>query len=193
MRNPSIGALLVPLVLSLTASEAAQEPDVQTLQPLSSQAIYLGPVLDDRALGQRALGRAPSSGAIDVYNVWTSFQEPKIKSNLSLTGHSYQVCSDRYSSIFFGRLIRNFANSIEVQVTYNLSKAQKQSTTCTFDVNLPGLWLLMCEGDIRDYVNGFYKVTAKHSVTQGGSGSGRATCFFDVLSCLEGEGPPPVY
>ena len=104
MRNFWIGALLVPLVLSLTASEAAQEPQVRTLQPLSSRAIYLGPVLDDRALGQRALGRTASSGSIDVYNVWTSFQAPKIKSNLSLTGHSYQICSDRYRSFYFGSL-----------------------------------------------------------------------------------------
>ena len=78
-------------------------------------------------------------------------------------------------------------------MTYNLSKAQKQSATCTFDVTLPGLWLLMCEGDMRDYVNGFYKVVAKHKVTNGGSGGGREKCFFDVLSCLGAEGPPPVY
>ena len=109
-------------------------------------------MLDDRALRQRLLGRTPSAGAIDVYNVWTSFQEPEIASNLSLTGRSYQICSDSNRSIFFGSLIFNSANSVEVPVTHNLSNAQKRSTTCTFDVNLPGWWLLMCEGDIRDYV-----------------------------------------
>ena len=35
MRNPWIGPLLVPLVLSLTASEAAQKPQGRTLQPLA--------------------------------------------------------------------------------------------------------------------------------------------------------------
>ncbi len=193
MRNLRIGVLLVPLVLSMAATEAAQEPDVQTFQPLSIRAIYLGRVLDDRTLGQRALGRNAAGGAIEVYNVWTSFQEPQIKSNLSLNGHAYQICGDQYSSFYFASLIFNSANSIDVEVTYNLSKARKQSTTCTFDVNLPGLWLLMCEGDTRDYVTGLYKLKAKHTVTQGGSGRGTAKCFFDVLACLSGEGPPPVY
>ena len=193
MRNFWMGVVLAPLVLSMAASEAAQEPEVQTFQPLSSRAIYLGRVLDDGALGQRALEQNAASGAIEVYNVWTSFQEPQIKSNLSLKGHAYQICGDQYNSFFFASLIFNSANSIDVEVTYNLSKARKQSPTCSFDVNLPGLWLLMCEGDSRDYVTGLYKLKAKHTVTQGGSGRGTAKCFFDVLACLSGEGPPPVY
>ena len=102
MRNLWIGVLLVPLVLSMAATEAAaQEPDVQTFQPLSIRAIYLGRVLDDRTLGQRALRRNAAGGAIEVYNVWTSFQEPQIKSNLSLNGHAYQICGDQYSSFYF--------------------------------------------------------------------------------------------
>ena len=104
MRNFWMGVVLAPLVLSMAASEAAQEPEVQTFQPLSSRAIYLGRVLDDGALGQRALEQNAASGAIEVYNVWTSFQEPQIKSNLSLKGHAYQICGDQYNSFFFASL-----------------------------------------------------------------------------------------
>ena len=193
MKNLTIGVFLIPLVLSMAATEAAQESEERTFQPLSSRAVYLGPVPNERELGQRAVGQEAASGAIEVYNVWTSFQEPEIKANLSLNGHAYQICSDQHTSFFFASLIFNSANSIDVKVTYNLSRAQKQSTTCDFDVDLPGLWLLMCEGATRDFVPGLYKLKAKHTVTTGGSGKGNATCFFDVLSCLGGEGPPPVY
>ena len=103
MRNVWIGTLLVPLMLSLSASEAAQEAEEAELVLGSGDAIYVGPVLDDRAFAQRLSQSDAGSGAIDVYNVWTSFQKPKLKSNLTITGHSYQICRVSHNQLYFNR------------------------------------------------------------------------------------------
>ena len=70
-----------PTILSLTASEAAQESEGPELR-FESEAEYIGPVFDDDALRQRQGRRESSAGLIDVYNVWTSFQKVNLKSNL---------------------------------------------------------------------------------------------------------------
>ena len=73
--------MLIPTILSLTASEAAQESEGPELR-FESEADYIGPVFDDDALRQRQGRRESSAGLIDVYNAWTSFQKVNLKSNL---------------------------------------------------------------------------------------------------------------
>jgi hypothetical protein len=59
MGNFRIGTLLVPLILSLTASEAAQGPEEQELV-FAREVTYIGPVLDDSALTQRLAQSEPA-------------------------------------------------------------------------------------------------------------------------------------
>ncbi len=123
MRNVWISALLVPLFLSLTASEAAQEPEGPELKVLSSEAEYVGPVFPDASLQQRlAEQRNAGTGVINVYNVWTSFQKVKLKNNLSIVGHSYRICLDRHSTLYFGNLIFNGGGPIQVRLQIKLNK-----------------------------------------------------------------------
>ena len=183
MRNLWIGSLLVLLSFSLSASEAAQEePDGPELKVLSSEATYVGPLLDDRAVQQRvARQRELGTGAIDVYNVWTSYQKVKLKSNLTIVGHSYQICQQD-SRLVFATLIWSGTGGIEVRVQHTLNRGGG-TFTCDFDVTVFDFWLLTCEIDARDVRPGFYKVTSKHTVTRGGSGGGKETAWFDVFDC----------
>jgi hypothetical protein len=172
-------------VTSLAVVCAAKEAETRTIAPHGSRAIYLGERLD--GLGLRQLGppkTATTSGAIDVYNVWTSFTDIDIRSNLELTGHSYVLCSNIDDSIFYGHLIYSFLDFIEVRVVYNWSIADRLTATTFFNLNNgPGFFLLVDEFDIRDFRDGYYKVKARYTVTGGGSGSGKESCFFDVLDC----------
>ena len=182
MRKLWIGTLLAPFVLSLTATKAAVEPTQQELQVLSSEATYVGPLLDDQALQRRqALQREQGTGDIDVYNVWTSFQKVSLKNNLTIVGHSYQLCQG--DPMFFGHLIFNGGGPIEVQVQHKLNNGGGMFS-CTFNVNTSDFWLLTCEVDPHEIRPGYYKVTSNYKVTRGGSGGGKETAWFDIFgSC----------
>jgi hypothetical protein len=184
MRNLWIGTLLVAFVLGApTAFNAAEEPEVRSIKPLASEAIYLGAMMDDRALEQRTLRRhAQQGGAIDVYNVWPSARRITMNNTLELKGHNYAVCTSD-GSIFFGHMIFAFQNSVDVRVVYTFSKAARRTATEVFTINGGGYWLLWNQYDIRDFPVGYYKVKSKYTVTRGGSGSGVEAAFFDVLGC----------
>ena len=113
MRKVWICTLLVPFVLSLTTSEAAQEPEQSGFQVVSTDAEYLGPIPSDAVIAER---RAQSGGSLDVYNVWTSFKRPRLRPNLQITGHSYQICTDRFNAVWFATLVFNRANNISGDV-----------------------------------------------------------------------------
>ena len=181
MRKLWIGTLLAPFVLSLTATKAAVEPSQRELRVLSSEATYVGPFLDDQALRRRqALQREQGTGVIDVYNVWTSSQKVKLKSNLTIVGHSYQLCQDD-RQMFFAHLIFNGGGSIEVQVQHKLNNGGG-TFSCTHNVTTSDFWLLTCEIDPREIRPGYYKVTSKYTVTRGGFGGGKETAWFDMFS-----------
>lgn len=182
MRKLWIGTLLVPFVLALTATKAAVEPAQRELQLLSAEAEYVGALLADSALEQRiARQRAEATGVIDFYNVWTSFQKVKLKSNLTITGHSYQICQNVNRSVFFGNLI--FAGSgpltVRLQITLNRGGGSFVS-----DFNIPSLGFWMITGEVPSSAipPGYYKITAKYTVISGGSGSGKETAWFDIFS-----------
>ncbi|MGH9459828.1 MAG: hypothetical protein ACRD1X_01315 [Vicinamibacteria bacterium] len=185
-----IGNLLVPILLLLAASAAAQEPEGPELRVLNSEAQYLGPVLSDHAEEQRlAQRRQALAGDIDVYNVWTSFQKIKFNSNYTIVGHSYQICQDLHSTLTFGSLIYALYSPIQVQVEHRLSGGGGVFT-CAYDLPATGEWLLTCDissRELRAACDGpdtacFYKVKSTHRVTGGGSGSGKETASFDVYA-----------
>lgn len=184
MRNFWIGTLLVAFVFGApTAFNAAEEPEVRSIKPLTSEAIYLGPMMDDRALEQRTLRRrAQQAGAIDVYNVWPSEKNITMNNIFEIKGHNYGVCISN-GSIFFGHVIFSFQDSLDVRVVYTLSKASRLTATETFTLNGGGYWLLRSQYDLGNFAVGYYKVKSKYTVTRGGSGSGSEAAFFDVLAC----------
>ena len=182
MRVLWIGTVLVPTFLSLAASEAAQESEGPELR-FESEAEYIGPVFDDDALRQRQGRHESSAGLIDVYNVWTSFQKVKLKSNLTIVGHSYQICQDLHPTMTFASLVYAYDGPLTIRVEHRLSSGGG-TIPCTVTVPGLGLWLLTCSGPPIEIRPGFYKVTSTHTVTSGGSGSGKETTSFDMLgSC----------
>ena len=184
MRNIWIGSLLVVCVLGTPVEfRAAEKPEVQSIQPLSSEAIYIGPMMDDREFEQRALTRrARQAGAIDIYNIWTSESRIRMNNNLEVRGHNYAICVSN-GSIHFGQVVYAFANSVDVRVVSNVSKAARLTATDNFTLNGTGYWLLLSEYSLGNFPIGYYKVQAKNTVTRGGSGGGSVNAFFDVLGC----------
>jgi len=182
MRLLWIGTVLVPTILSLTASEAAQESEGPELRVLESEAQYFGPVLSDRA-EERRLAERRQSGDIDLYNVWTSFQKVTLKSNLTIVGHSYQICQDLHPTMTFASLVFAYDGPLTIRVEHRLSGGGG-TTLCTNNVSSSGFWLLTCTVRPTDIRPGFYKVTSVHTVTSGGSGNGKETASFDMFgSC----------
>lgn len=186
MRNLWIPVFSVPLVISLTASEAAQDSAETAIQLHAKAPIYLGP-LDDLAAEQGGLKeRAQAGGDIDVYNVWPSFQDIKRggSGGFELKGHSYQICKNRHRQLTFGSQIRVRRNDPRVEIIYAFKGARRGGDgMCTFDLPHDGYWVLECEAETEDFVDGYHKVTARHSITRGGSGRGTATSFYSVLNC----------
>jgi len=161
MRVLWIVTFLVPLILSLTASEAAQEMEERVIQPISAEAIYVGPVLDDAAFGQRV----SSGGGIDVYNVWTSFLRPKEKANGDIAGHSYQICKN--GQFFVAHVIFFRPSSGQVRINLSFSKAAKKTNSYEWDLTIPGYWVLWVELRTANFPNGYYKLLAKYNITRG--------------------------
>jgi hypothetical protein len=183
MRNLWIGTLLVAFVCAApTAFTAAEGPEIQSMKSLTSEAIYLGPMMDDRALEQRTGQRAQQTGAIDVYNVWLSENRITMNNNLEIKGHNYGICATN-GSVFFGHVIFAYQDSLDVRVVYTLSKASQLTATETFTISGGGYWLLTNQYSLGNFPVGYYKVKSKYTVTRGGSGSGSETAFFDVLPC----------
>ena len=179
MRKLWIGTLLVPFVLSLTATKAAVEPSQEQIPVLSSEATYVGPLLGDQALLRRqSLQREQKTGDIDVYNVWTSDQNVRLNNALRITGHSYQICQS--GRMIFGHLIFNGGGAIQVQVQHRVNNGGG-SVTCDYNVTTSDFWLLTCEIDPNSIRPGYYKVTSNYKVTSGGSGGGKETAWFDIF------------
>jgi hypothetical protein len=185
-----IGKLVVTFLLFLTTAAAAQGPKGPELRVLDSEAQYFGPVLSDQAEKQRlAQRRRALAGDIDIYNVWTSFQNIKFKSNFTITGHSYQICQDRNPQIIFGSLIYALESPIQVLVDHKVSGGGG-TFSCGYELPATGEWLLTCNISSRDLGSEcdgpdtacFYKVTSTHRIVGGGSGSGKETASFDVYA-----------
>jgi len=186
MRNILVGCLAFGLTAAAAlAAGPAAEPAAEAIAPRHSKAVYLG--LSPQGLGalQRSVPKpAAASGDIDAYNVWTSFEDIDIFNDLSLEGHSYVMCSNFDDSIFYGHLIYSYEDFIEVRVKYDWSIADRLTATVFFDLNGgPGYFLLVDEFDIDSFDNGYYKLKVKYTVTGGGNGSGKESCFFDVFTC----------
>ena len=186
MRKLWIGCLILGMTTPTTwAAEEAQQVPARQIQSRHGKAIYLGARLE--GMGPREAGRpkaATATGDIDFYNVWTSFFDIDINNDLSLDGHAYVMCSNIDDSIFYGHLIYSFEDFLEVRVRYDWSKADRLTATTFFNLNGgPGFFLLVDEFDIDSFRDGYYKVVAKYAVTGGGNGSGKETCYFDVLTC----------
>jgi len=183
-RNLWFVTLLVGLTLGSPATfRAAPQTEVQAFHPIRTGGIYVGPAVDDRGLEQRAV---QTSGDIDVYNIWPSFQPSRIKSDLSIGGgHQYQFCSNRHASFFVNTMIVNHSDAIDFNVTYTFQGAARGKVTCVFRnvITFTGVWVVWCDLSLAGVANGLYKVTGNHSVTSGGSGSGKETSFFDVRTC----------
>jgi len=183
MRNLWIGTLLVAFVFAApSAFSVAAGPEIQSMKSLTSEAIYLGPMMDDRALEQRTMERAQQTGAIDVYNVWLSENRITMNGNLEIKGHNYAICASN-GSIFFGHVIYAWEDSLDVRVVYTISKASQLTATDIFTVSGGGYWLLTSQYSLGNFPEGYYKVKSKYTVTRGGSGNGSETAFFDVLGC----------
>jgi hypothetical protein len=174
-------------LMALALPSAAAGPEQpRTIQPRASKVIYLGQsiqALDGRPLRLTSAPKAAvASGDIDVYNVWTSFEDIDIFNDLSLEGHAYVLCHDFDRSIFYGHLIYSFESLIELRVRYTWSRADNLNATVYYDLDDgPGYFLLVDEFDIDDFTAGYYKVVSKYTVTAGGNGNGKETCFFDVF------------
>lgn len=196
MRTKATFAVVLGIVMvfigsgvSLTAFEAAQESEGQTIEALSSESVYLGPMQTNQMMDQRAQrhAREQAAATIDVYNVWTS--DVKIKKNnstQSLKGHNYVICADYDPSIYHGHVVYSYGSSIKVQVKYTWSKAASMTATTQHSLSGEG-WHLITDSfrtsDFRKKDYNYYKVKAKYTVIQGGSGGGQETAFFDIVPC----------
>ena len=116
-------------------------------------------------------------------NVWTSFKRPRLRPNLQITGHSYQICTDRFNAVWFATLVFNRANNISVDVTHVIKGPTPGNVICSNNLPTRGVWLLLCQIDSREVRDGFYKVTGKARIRSGGSGSSNGTARFDLLDC----------
>lgn len=147
----------------------------------SHEATYVGPMLGDSALQRRLTQRdSTASGAIDVYNVWTSFQKVKLKNNFTITGHSYQICQDLHNTMYFASLI--FAADGPIELTSQHKLKGGPTLECSGDIPTIGFWIVTCGGSPRNLRPNFYKVTSTYRVSRGGSGSGKETAMFDLFA-----------
>ena len=80
-------------------------------------------------------------------------------------------------------LVFTYDGPLTIRVEHRLSGGRGHHPLHCHRAGL-GLWLLTCSGPPTEIRPGFYKVTSTHTVTSGGSGSGKETTS---LTCSAGS------